>query len=100
MSSVSYPLRIPEEVIALAELRTREEHVDKSTALRQLLYLGVERYVMKLYRDGRISLSRAAKMLGKSVHDVMLLAEREKAKTGATLEQQEKSERTAKTLRA
>jgi hypothetical protein len=39
-AAASYPLRIPQNLIELANLRTKEEHVDKSTALRQLLYMG------------------------------------------------------------
>ena len=43
--------------IKLANLRTKEEHVDKSTALRQLLYVGAQDYVLELYGSGRISLT-------------------------------------------
>lgn len=45
MTNVAYPLRVPEKIIELAELRSREEYVDKATALRQLIYLGAEDYV-------------------------------------------------------
>lgn len=32
-----YPLRIPEGILQLADLRGREEHTDKTAALRQWL---------------------------------------------------------------
>ena len=47
MEAVSYPIRIPKNVIELANLRTKEEHVDKSTAIRQFLYMGARDYVFR-----------------------------------------------------
>lgn len=52
----------------------KEEHVDKSTALRQFLYFGARDYVMELYQNGRISLSKAAELLEVSTFDVMRMA--------------------------
>ncbi len=57
MGMVSYPLRIPEDILPLVELRTGEMYVDKSTTMRQLFYMGAAEYVMDLYARGRISLS-------------------------------------------
>ena len=71
MEALSYPLRIPKNVIDLANLRTKEEHVDKSTALRQFLYLGARDYVMELYQKGRISLGRAVELLDVSTFDIL-----------------------------
>ena len=42
--SKPYPLRIPENLIILARLRSNEEHINQSTALKQLLYSGAENY--------------------------------------------------------
>lgn len=98
MSSISYPMRISEQLMTLAELRSREEHVDKTAALKQLLYIGAEDYVMQLYRAGRVSLSRAAQLLDRNVHDVMLLVEKHGVKAGATVQQQLSSEKTVARL--
>lgn len=98
MTSISYPIRVPKQIMELAEIRVKEEHVDKTTAIKQLLYSGAEKYAMQLYKDGRISLSMAARLLDKSTHDVLLLAEKHWIKTGATIKQQEASEKTAKKL--
>lgn len=95
MEAVSYPLRIPKNVIELANLRTTEEHVDKSTALRQRLYLGARDYVMELYQKGRISLSKAAELLDVSTFDVLRLA---KEHAGATEDQLRHSRKTAKSV--
>ncbi len=94
MVAVSYPLRIPEEILALAKLRSKEEYVDQSTAIRQLLYLGAEEYVLGLVESGRISIGRASELLKTSVQDVHRLAEKHGVRLGATNEQQKKSAET------
>ena len=99
MVTKAYPLRIDENIFPVIELRAREEYVDKTTALRQLLYQGVEDYLMKLYGEGRISLGKAAEALNKSVHDVLLIAEKRKIKPQHSGQAHEKSIRTAKRLR-
>lgn len=97
MEAVAYPLRIPKNVIDLAILRTKEEHVDKSTALRQFLYLGARDYVMELYRKGRISLGRAAELLDVSTFDILGMV-KEQDYPEVTGEQLKKSRKTAKSL--
>ena len=94
-AAASYPLRIPRNLIELANLRTKEEHVDKSTALRQLLYMGAQDYVLELYSIGRISLSKAAELLDTSTLDVLRIAGERSLPNGATNTQQEKSRETA-----
>ncbi|MDO8428671.1 MAG: hypothetical protein Q7S92_05660 [Candidatus Diapherotrites archaeon] len=97
-NTVSYPLRISEEIMQITEIRKREEHVDKTTALRQLLYKGVEDYVLELYASGRITLTRTAELLNKNVHEVLQLAGKKGVKTGANSEQQRQSAKTAEKL--
>ena len=98
METVSYPLRIPQEVLALAKLRAKEEYLDQSTALRQLLYLGAEEYVLGLVETGRISIGHAAELLKTSIQDMHRLAEKHGVKLGASREQQKKSAHTLRKL--
>ena len=70
MKSVSYPLRIDENVMSMVELKAKDEYIDKSTALRKLLYKGIEDYMIELYKEGRISIGKIAEVLGKSIHDM------------------------------
>lgn len=98
MESVSYPLRIPSEILALAKLRAKEEYVDQSTAIRQLLYLGAEEYVLNLVESGRISIGKAAELLKTSVSDLHRLAEKHGIRLGATSAQEQKSIQTMKSL--
>jgi len=97
MEALSYPLRIPKNLIELANLRTKEEHVDKSTALRQFLFLGARDYVIELYQKGRISLSRAAEILDVSTFDILRLA-KEQGYIGPTREELDDSRNMAKKL--
>ncbi len=89
---------IPEKLMYIVELMSKEEYVDKTTALRQFVYLGAEDYVMNLYKEGEISLGRAAELLNKSVYDVIHKAKKKGISTGASVEQQEQSRKTAKEM--
>lgn len=92
MDSISYPLRIPKEIMVGARLRAKEEHVDQATALKQLLYLGLEKYILALLTSGRISIGKAAELLNTPIQDIYTIANRHHISLGATAEQQKKSE--------
>lgn len=95
-----YPLRIPENLIELAEAKGRSERTDRSTALRQLLYSGAEDYALGLLARGRISSGKAAELLDTSVHRVHELARERGVEIGADAEDHRRSrEATAGLLR-
>ena len=98
MKSISYPLRIDERIIELVNLKSKDEYIDKSTALRKLLYQGVEDYVIELYIESRLSIGKVAEILGKSIYDVHKLL----IKRGVKIEHDEKiisaREKTAKKI--
>jgi len=91
MKTVPYPLRLPKNILELADLMAEEEHVDRSTALRQLLYAGGEDYVLGLLAKGRISLSKAAELLNCSALAIYQLAGERGVVLGASEEQYEKA---------
>ncbi len=95
MATEPYPLRIPTNLLKLAEARSLEEHIDRSTALRQLMYKGAEDYILELISRGKISASRGAELLDTNVHEIYRLAKKEGVEIGATVEQYEKGEKTA-----
>lgn len=94
----SYPLRIPEKLLELAESKARDERTDRSTALRRLIYAGAEDYVAELLEQERISVSRAAELLGVSPHQIHRLARERGLNTGSTPEDHERSRETARKL--
>ena len=74
MSSVK-TVRLPKNLAKAILHRVRTEKVDESTAIRQLLALGIEDYAVKLYREGRVTLSEAstlASMNPREMIDVLL----------------------------
>jgi len=93
-----YPLRIPENLITLAQLRYREEHINQSTALKQLLYTGAESYILELLRKGRISIGKAAELLDTPIYEIYRLANERNIELGATETQYRKSKEIAKKL--
>jgi len=99
METVSYPLRIPAALMELAEMRAREEYVNKTTALKQLLYTGAEDYVLELLARGRISVGKAAELLGKTIYEMQGLMRERRIEAGATVEQHERAVRNARTFK-
>lgn len=93
-----YPLRIPENLIILARLRSNEEHINQSTALKQLLYSGAENYTLELLRKGRISIGKAAELLDKTIYDIHRSAKERGIELGATEAHYERSKKIAKEL--
>ena len=85
-STRPYPLRVPENLMELAEAKSRFERTDRSTALRQLLYAGAEDCVVGLLDQGRISSGKAAEILDTTVHRVHEFARERGDEIGATVE--------------
>ena len=98
MSTIAYPLRIPEEILAVSKLRVETEHVDQATALRQFLYVGVEEFVIQMIKEGRISIGRAVELLKTTHYDLYRIAQKHGLKLSATPEQGKKSRETLKKL--
>ncbi len=87
MTTTAYPLRIPEEIMELSRLHSRDEHTDQATTLRKFLYVGAEEYLLELVAEGRISIGRAAELLHSTVYDLHRMARRHGIELGATVEQ-------------
>jgi predicted HTH domain antitoxin len=98
MTTKPYPLRIPEGLLELAEIKSQTERTDKTTALRQLLYAGAEEYVLALISEGRVSVGRGAELLDVSVLDIQRLAQEQGVELGATVEQYERAREVARKL--
>lgn len=62
-------LDIPANVDQILNLRSREEHLDKMSVLRQLLHEGVETYLVHSYSNGKISKERLAELLDKDIYE-------------------------------
>lgn len=67
--------RVPPDMVADLKKLEEVEHIDRSTAVRKLLYTGLREwkleYAATLYRDNRVTLARAAEEAGVPVRKMM-----------------------------
>jgi predicted HTH domain antitoxin len=66
-------LRIPKDIVDAIGLVEREEKIEESTAMRKLIRMGFETYVGNLYKDGKITLRRASRLLHRNPIEVINL---------------------------
>ena len=91
--AVVYPMKIKEEIMPIIELKSKEEHSNKAIVLKQLLYKGLEDYVLDLITKGRLSIGKAAEILSVSIYDIHEIAKLKGIKLSASKEQREKSKK-------
>ena len=92
------PLRIEEDILKLAELRSKDEHTNRTTAIKQFLYSGAEEYLLRLCSQGRISIGKAAEILHKSVYDLQESAKLKSIELGITSKGYNESKKFAREL--
>ena len=73
--------RVPHDIAeALREIE-REEKSDRATVIRKLLARAIEQWkverALRLYREGKVTLWRAARLAGVTLREMMELAARE-----------------------
>ena len=56
-------IRIPKDLADAIAVVEKAEKIEESTAMRKLLRIGFETYVGNLYKDGKITLRKAARLL-------------------------------------
>lgn len=78
------PLRIEDKIMKIAELKSKDEHTNKTVAIRQFLYSGAEEYLLRLCSQGRISIGKAAEILHKSIYDLQESAKQKGLELGIT----------------
>ncbi|MBI4148431.1 UPF0175 family protein [Candidatus Woesearchaeota archaeon] len=71
MTTIAKTTRLPEQLLKGIKYRTQREGTDESTALRQLLTLGIQEYAIKLYKAGLISLREAAHICNTTTRDML-----------------------------
>jgi predicted HTH domain antitoxin len=64
-------LRIPKDMISAIELVEKEEKIEESTAMRKLIKIGFETYLGNLYKQGKVTLREAARLLNVSQIEAM-----------------------------
>lgn len=89
--TIVYPMKLKDEIMPLIELKSKEEHTNKAIVLKQLLYKGLEDYVINLVSKGRLSIGKAAEILDLSIYDIHEIAKSKGIKLSATKEQRQRS---------
>ena len=84
-------IRLPEDLARAILHRARLENVDESTAIRQLLAIGVKDYAVKLYREGKTSLTEAANLANITVREMIDLLLDHGVKGNIRADQQKKA---------
>jgi len=64
-------MRIPEDIDLAIEYVSKLEKVEKAQSLRKLARIGFEYYIVKAYRDGRITLREASSLLKLSLSETI-----------------------------
>jgi predicted HTH domain antitoxin len=64
-------IRISKDLVEAIDLVEREEKIEESTAMRKLIRIGFETYVGNLYREGKITLRRASRLLHRNQVEVL-----------------------------
>ena len=82
---------MPKELFKVIEHRARQEKIDESTAIRQLLALGAEGYAVELFRQGKVTLNEAAELAGVTVRQMIDLLQRHGVRGNVRLDQQKRA---------
>ena len=56
-------IRIPKDMMSAIELVEKEEKIEESTAMRKLMWIGFETYIGNLYKQGKVTLREASRLL-------------------------------------
>ena len=95
-------IRLPKEIEKAIEERTKEEQIDKSTAMKQFLAIGIKEYkkqkAVQLYKEGKVSLSGAAKIADVNIYDMIDLLIKAGIKSDYYLEDMKKEREILKKL--
>ena len=86
MTAKPTELRIPEELLQLADLQSHEQRTDRASILRQWMYQGAEVFALRMVSQGRLTSGRAAVLLDRTHEDLYRFASSHEIELGATVE--------------
>ncbi len=67
---MSITIDVPKNIENILDLRSREEHIDRVSVLKQMLWDGVESYLVNQYSGGKISKGKLAELLNLDIYGV------------------------------
>ncbi len=84
-------VRLSRSLVKAILHRVRTEKVDESTAIRQLLALGIEDYAVKLYLEGKVTLGEASTLANVTLREMIDILLAHGIKGNIRLDQQRKA---------
>ena len=67
---MSITIDVPMNIENVLDIRCREEHIDRMSVLKQMLWDGVESYLVNQYSSGKISKGKLAELLNSDIYEV------------------------------
>lgn len=83
---MSVTIDVPKNIDMILHQRSREEHIDKISVLKQMIREGAELYLVNQYSNGRISKGKLAELLNMDMYEVNELLERYHVKASISYE--------------
>lgn len=83
---MSITIDVPKNIDNILDLRSREEHIDRISVLKQMLWDGVESYLVNQYSSGKISKGKFAELLDLDIYDVNEVLEKHHIKSTISYE--------------
>ena len=78
------PIRIPQNLLEIVDLHAKETRSDRSTVMRQWLWLSAELAAVKSVAAGKLTIGRAAELLDLTHYDIYRIAQENKIILGAS----------------
>lgn len=83
---MSIIIDIPKNIEDVLELRSREEHIDRISVLKQMLWDGVESYLIAQHSSGKISKGKLAELLKVDIYELNEVLEKHNVKSTISYE--------------
>lgn len=83
---MSVTIDVPKNIDLILDMRSHEEHIDKISVLKQVLWEGVESYLVNQYSAGKISKEKLAELLDLDIYDVNSVLEKYRVKSSISYE--------------
>jgi hypothetical protein len=84
-------VRLSKNVVKAIARWARLQKIDQSTAIRQLLAIGVEDVAVKLYREGQVTLNEAAELADVNLREMVDILASHGVPGNIKLDQQKKA---------
>ncbi|AFV22818.1 hypothetical protein Mpsy_0609 [Methanolobus psychrophilus R15] len=77
---------IPPAIENILDKRSQEQHLNRESVIKQMLWEGAENYLIEEYANGRISKGKLAEMLDLNIYEVNELLEKHHVKGSISYE--------------